>query len=362
MVSPVTGPIGKTIKLNGPPNRFGFKPLHLDIRRTWYRQEEPYNLPLPYSFTQKRIMQYSTNDDANYQDISTGVHAHNTVLLEEQMYNNAYEKLRARVIGEEAQLANAILERVKTLESLHKRVVQITRFTKAVRKFQWDEAAKVLGFKRDDKSRVVNLHNLRTSAKAFGDNWLEFHFGWEPLVGEIGRCVELLQGDYPMLNAYGKAWQVTWQRNHFVKDGFTHVHDSQAVIKMRVATQIQITNPNLFLADQLGVVNPASVVWEAVPFSFVVDWFVNVGEFLNAWYPFPGCKLVNPYRTSYRTVTQSHLQVHTNGLYQKWNAEDVAVSRQQGVVGPTLRVRAPKETSAVRAATAVSLLTKLLKN
>lgn len=34
--------------------------------------------------------------------------------------------------------------------------------------------------------------------------------------------------------------------------------------------------------NQLGLVNPASLVWELVPWSFVVDWFVPVGPVLSA--------------------------------------------------------------------------------
>jgi hypothetical protein len=34
--------------------------------------------------------------------------------------------------------------------------------------------------------------------------------------------------------------------------------------------------------NDAGVLNPASVYWETIPFSFVVDWFVDVGGYLNA--------------------------------------------------------------------------------
>jgi len=32
----------------------------------------------------------------------------------------------------------------------------------------------------------------------------------------------------------------------------------------------------------LGLANPASIIWEKVPYSFVVDWFVPIGAFLDA--------------------------------------------------------------------------------
>lgn len=34
--------------------------------------------------------------------------------------------------------------------------------------------------------------------------------------------------------------------------------------------------------NQLGLVNPASLVWELIPYSFVVDWFVPIGPVLQA--------------------------------------------------------------------------------
>jgi hypothetical protein len=35
------------------------------------------------------------------------------------------------------------------------------------------------------------------------------------------------------------------------------------------------------LLHAFGVVRVASIIWEAIPFSFVVDWFVNVGDLIG---------------------------------------------------------------------------------
>lgn len=34
-------------------------------------------------------------------------------------------------------------------------------------------------------------------------------------------------------------------------------------------------------ARQLGLVDPATVVWELIPYSFVVDWFLPIGSYLE---------------------------------------------------------------------------------
>lgn len=38
----------------------------------------------------------------------------------------------------------------------------------------------------------------------------------------------------------------------------------------------------LSLARSLGLYNPASVVWEKIPWSFVFDWFIPIGSYLDA--------------------------------------------------------------------------------
>jgi hypothetical protein len=34
--------------------------------------------------------------------------------------------------------------------------------------------------------------------------------------------------------------------------------------------------------DSLGVSRDLSIIWNAIPFTFIVDWFYNVGEFLHS--------------------------------------------------------------------------------
>lgn len=49
----------------------------------------------------------------------------------------------------------------------------------------------------------------------------------------------------------------------------------------RVKLWLKISNPQLSQLQQLGLTNPALVAWELVPFSFVFDWFISVGQYLQ---------------------------------------------------------------------------------
>jgi hypothetical protein len=44
----------------------------------------------------------------------------------------------------------------------------------------------------------------------------------------------------------------------------------------------KVDDANLVLLNSLGLLNPLQVAWELVPFSFVVDWILPIGSFLEA--------------------------------------------------------------------------------
>lgn len=71
--------------------------------------------------------------------------------------------------------------------------------------------------------------------------------------------------------------------------------------------------------DRIGLSHPLSGVWEGVPFSWLVDYFVNVGEFLQSLEP----KVYLPYKASfivesYYTSTSSQTTVSGNIENIRW--------------------------------------------
>lgn len=50
-----------------------------------------------------------------------------------------------------------------------------------------------------------------------------------------------------------------------------------------VSKMVDINNSTLSLLQQFGLTPNASIIWNAVPFSFIVDWFFRVGDFLDRY-------------------------------------------------------------------------------
>lgn len=68
---------------------------------------------------------------------------------------------------------------------------------------------------------------------------------------------------------------------------------------------------------QTGIDNPALLAWELLPYSFVVDWFLPVGNYLESLNAFSGFSFVSGW-VSYRTEQWYSVEYNgkvTNGTY-----------------------------------------------
>lgn len=351
MVAPVSSLKTRRIVLKGPMSAYGVSPDWLNWNMIWYTQRKPYNLRLDYHIDRRQIIRavYGSGG-VQYADVAGNCYTWNSS-IDAGAYNKAYQRFRDDVYSS-ASLAVSLAERRQSMEMITKRAHQLLTFTRQLRRLQFSKAAKTLGLlKPPGKHRL----NARKSAKAFANNFLEFHFGWSPLLADIHDATTVLQSRITPHRAEGRAAVELTQPEFLVGNRYDQNHYRA---QCKLVAEVQVDNPNFALATQLGVTNPAIVAWELVPFSFVVDWFVNVGDFLQSFTDFAGFQIMNPCKTTKNVVTSSQ---RYNQVYPYVGmtvlAQSVFFSRVNGAfAGPTLRVRDPWVLSPTRAAAAVSLL------
>lgn len=123
--------------------------------------------------------------------------------------------------------------------------------------------------------------------RVFQDMWLESRYGWAPEILTVLDAVEAIRRkDFAHNRGYAELTQVCVE---------TESEDSVwTSCDVRVTTSIESVH-----TFRLGVTaaydwristfggNAANAWWEAVPYSFVVDWFMNVGDTLRATLPTP---------------------------------------------------------------------------
>lgn len=66
-----------------------------------------------------------------------------------------------------------------------------------------------------------------------------------------------------------------------------------------MACNYKVTTPSLYELNRYGLLNPAALLWELQPLSFVADWFTGLGSFLQALSLGFGLRFQNGYQTTF---------------------------------------------------------------
>lgn len=312
------------------------------------RQAPPYNLVLPYYGAEGRtISSQGYTHPAN-------TYGYNVDKIPPSVTERAYSKWLDKARSS-ADIGAAVAEASSACDMIAKRALQLRTFAGHLRRFDFPRAARELGLSRPPKG-VSRKHQ-------FASNYLEFHFGWSPLVGDVFNAVDVLQSPLKPATPLGRAGH-QYESIDPPSDVDIGPWGSRVVTRgrgtVRVSATVKVRNENLWLANQLGLVNPASVLWEIVPFSFVVDWFVNVGDFLSRPTDLAGLD-VDYVSTTHFTTSNT---LSSWGWAYGWQSfiEYMSIRRVAGFpASPQLGFKVYKPDNWRRALAQVSLLTLALK-
>lgn len=360
-----TGPYTKSETLKGTAIETGYRPDVDWYSRTWMRQPKPYVTPLEFEFLRRSVLSHRSSNPLHYVECWEAP-AYDTPNFN-QALNKCYADFKDKVIGETSTWGVNLLEMGKTMTMVKDRLVQLTKLALALKHGRWSEA---YGISKTVNRDFKDPSNRKNFPKEFGKQWLEYHFGWEPLVKDIGAGVKTLA------HSGGSESRVFVSRKSVQDESFFKTTPSPSYrstissvkSSFHMQAKVRIDNPNLYMLNSLGLVNPLSVAWELVPFSFVVDWFVPVGNFLSGWSDFLGLQLTQSFTTGKQVVTSRVLDYYTDEITNPSDAvirqfvlQSVYVKRNPGISGPVIQTKPLKAPSAVRAATQCSLLLQVLR-
>jgi len=186
-----------------------------------------------------------------------------------------------------AELGVELKEAQKTAEFIGEKLTTIARCAKALSRGQvprdWRKAWRAW------KGDIPHSFN-----QAFVQQWLEYRYAWSPLVLGVYDAMSLLDSanQHPPITTVRKRSESA--SHSIVSSGDTY-HGSYYTMPCSYTTDTSETksayavlsftpkvDASLLTANAAGVLNPATVWWEVIPFSFVVDWFLGVGDYLNA--------------------------------------------------------------------------------
>jgi hypothetical protein len=118
--------------------------------------------------------------------------------------------------------------------------------------------------------------------------WLEIQYGWRPLLNDIYESAQEIvkatdQSPRKVRTASGSTYYDFSEKYATINATDRIKRLEKKVISVKGVYTVWYTTPDTpRTLSQLGFINPAYLAWELTPFSFVIDWFLPIGNALNA--------------------------------------------------------------------------------
>jgi hypothetical protein len=242
----------------------------------------------------------------------------------QKLKDKATRKLLEKLKDSSVNLAQAYAERGETAKTIANTVTSLSKSYLALRRGNFKDAAVALGLaskssKRAGRKFVTEYKSNATSGAANG--WLALQYGWKPLLDDVHGAATALakanlageNGNTVFATASGTAREKFDLRDKFsyvISSGYSGsdvvTRSRTASIVVRAQCRYARSSPPVSDLASLGITNPALLAWELVPYSFVVDWFLPIGNWLSSLDATVGLSFQSGFvstLTKYRAVT-----------------------------------------------------------
>ena len=188
-------------------------------------------------------------------------------------------KLRNAISGESFNAGVFLAESGEALTMIANAAKRITASVRYARKGNWVQAFRQI---TDSDFRSTNRKASRAHVKnVAANNWLELQYGWLPLMSDAESGAAFLATALNMPLTFKT--RATYRRpailgNTVTSRGRCTFGGNRSTIRGQyIAYLTEVDYPAM-----AGLKDPASIIWELLPYSFVFDWFAPIGDYLEA--------------------------------------------------------------------------------
>jgi hypothetical protein len=208
----------------------------------------------------------------------------NVMRSQSDILNELQLKCCVKVADAKTNVAVALAEASKTSDLILGKANQLLRAYRAFRRGRLKDAASILNI----------------TPKKVHRTWLEYKYGWMPLLLDIKGAAEFFAQQsmgrkpaFKVTSTYRDSQVLN--TNVTVKYGYTGVQKGTKTRLMnrefRVTLWCELENSHFSALQQIGLTNPLLYAWEVTPFSFAFDWACSVGDWLQGLTAFHGVNL-----------------------------------------------------------------------
>jgi hypothetical protein len=237
------------------------------------------------------------------------------------VHNTVAEQLAIRRVtkrtdnGIEGNVAQDIVQLSQTVRTITDVVDRVTRAVRAVRRGKVGDIATAIeaiwkgnSVIPEREPRFRRGYKPKPGASA-ADNWLAMQYGWKPLLMDIHGSLDSLARfnyeNYEVRQASGSGKVKDTVRipiviNPGLKIGVLVVTRET---RCRISLRWKLGDGLRSFLNQTGFMNPVNLAWEVLPWSFVVDWALPIGPWLESLTAFEGLTFKDGVKTLFTRRT-----------------------------------------------------------
>lgn len=226
-------------------------------------------------------------------------------------------RLIKRIQGESVDPTMFLSELDENFAMVTKRVQQATEFLKnlknprrlaqlTLRYFKGAETRKSLTKKYTSARRKFMRRTARWKTRDWSSSYLEYQFGWRPLCDDVWKLVGLAREAKRRQDQFQakvglmpQEWSESWQNAGPIGRA-SDVATCEGSTGGHARIRFRITNP--WLRQGASLEHPAYTAWDNVPYSWLVDCVINVGQQLKYALYNSGLGLIGGYCSVLRKV------------------------------------------------------------
>jgi len=180
-------------------------------------------------------------------------------------------KLREKVAGSDFNAGVFLAEGHEALKMITNAALRINGAYSAARKGNLSKARRIL---------VNNSPRKNLGRKSVANNWLELQYGWLPLLKDVESGAQFLAHQHSVPLQHVVTARSSKKTGPVATPAPTSCKWGSALNASMAQVKAILKEKDVVALS--GLTDPASVLWEKLPYSFVVDWFIPVGNYLNA--------------------------------------------------------------------------------
>lgn len=264
------------------------------------REARPAGIMAPYL----TLYWIPTGDYSEYYGIASGDFGGKDYLeVSDAKRNEVFGRLHRNVLlkiqGQKVNLGVFLAERTQTVNLFADTAKKIAKAFTHVRRKEFREAFQALGCRESNR-----LNAKKTAAQ----NWLQLQYGWVPLLSDCYGAAEELERTFddkvkrpPIFRAAASGIVTDDNVSSSVAfPGSKITRGLQAELRCVAYYTVDVESSQWL--GRIGLTNPLEILWEASLYSFVVDWFIPIGKWIDTFDATLGCNPIG-YTDSVSTVS-----------------------------------------------------------